>query len=142
MSFYTFGKGSKAQLATVRESLRGVARRALGWGIMDLVVVQGRRSKEEQSRYFDLGKSKVEWPFSKHNVLNPGDEAKAFDIAPYVNGKISWDWKHCLVSAGIILAAAEVEGVSLRWGGNWDMDGEPITDQGFQDLVHFELVTK
>lgn len=23
---------------------------------------------------------------------------------------------------------------------NWDMDGEPITDQYFQDLVHFEIV--
>jgi hypothetical protein len=31
-------------------------------------------------------------------------------------------------------------GVMIRWGGNWDMDGEPITDQDFQDLVHFELI--
>jgi peptidoglycan L-alanyl-D-glutamate endopeptidase CwlK len=30
-------------------------------------------------------------------------------------------------------------GVKLRWGGNWDRDGEPVTDQDFQDLVHFEL---
>jgi hypothetical protein len=28
----------------------------------------------------------------------------------------------------------------LKWGANWDMDGEIITDQGFMDLPHFELI--
>lgn len=38
-----------------------------------------------------------------------------------------------------VLATVKL-GIDIRWGGNWDMDGEPVTDQNFQDLVHFELV--
>jgi len=38
------------------------------------------------------------------------------------------------------LSVGKMLEVDLRWGGNWDMDGEPITDQDFQDLVHFEEV--
>ena len=30
----------------------------------------------------------------------------------------------------------------IRWGGNWDSDGVIIRDQGFDDLVHFELKEK
>jgi len=37
-----------------------------------------------------------------------------------------------------MLAAAALAKVKIRWGGNWDMDGEPVTDQEFQDLVHYE----
>ena len=47
---------------------------------------------------------------------------------------------HCCVLAGIILTCAVKRGIKIRWGGNWDMDSEPITDQDFQDLVHYERV--
>jgi len=30
-------------------------------------------------------------------------------------------------------------GVDLRWGGDWDGDTE-VRDNGFDDLVHFEIV--
>ena len=28
----------------------------------------------------------------------------------------------------------------LRWGGNWDMDGEILIDQSFDDRPHVELI--
>ena len=59
-------------------------------------------------------------------------------FVPVINGKLSWEKEHCLVLAGMVLAIGKTLGHSIRWGGNWDMDGEPITDQDFQDLVHFE----
>ena len=78
----------------------------------------------------------MKWPDGKHNKM----PSEAVDVVPYINGKASWDKLHCCVLAGIVLACAVRLGESVRWGGNWDMDGEPITDQDFQDLVHFELV--
>jgi hypothetical protein len=30
-------------------------------------------------------------------------------------------------------------GVKIRWGGDWDSDGE-IKDNSFDDLVHVELI--
>ena len=140
MTNYSFGKNSIIKLSQVNENLRNVARLALEWGVMDFAVIEGIRSKETQTQYFNEGKSKLTWPFSKHNVKNPGDLSDAYDIAPVINGKISWDQKHCIHLAGIIIAAGRCLGVKIRWGGNWDLDGEPVTDQDFQDLVHYEYV--
>jgi peptidoglycan L-alanyl-D-glutamate endopeptidase CwlK len=137
---YQFGRSSRIELETVKAPLRAVCQRALSYGVMDATVIQGRRPKAEQDRYYALGKSKVQWPNGKHNTLHPEELAEAVDIAPYINGTVSWDWKHCLVWAGLMLAAAAELGYKIRWGGNWNMDGEPVTDQDFQDLVHFEVV--
>lgn len=65
--------------------------------------------------------------------------SKAIDVAPYVNGKASYDYRHCCFFAGVVLAIAGMLKIKVRWGGNWDMDEEVMTDQDFQDLVHFEL---
>jgi len=136
---FCFGKKSKEKLRTVNGKLCEVCKRALSYGVMDFTIVQGVRSQAEQDRYYELGTSKVKWPDSKHNVRNEGDLARAVDMAPFVNGKISWKIEHCLVLAGLILGAAAELGVDLRWGGNWDMDGEVVTDQCFDDLGHFEM---
>lgn len=139
MTEYSFGKNSKMKIAEINEKLQDVVRLALEWGVMDFAVIECIRSKELQTQYFNTGKSKLTWPHSKHNVLNPGDLSSAFDAAPVVNGKISWNLKHCIHLAGIIISAGRCLGIRIRWGGNWDMDGEPVTDQDFQDLIHYEL---
>ena len=130
-----FGKNSLAKLSLADTRLQKVANLAMEWGIMDFAVIESFRDKITQDRYHQEGKSKVVWPDGKHNK----QPAQALDIVPFINGKISWDSRHCLALSGIILAAGKVIGVPLRWGGNWDRDGEPITDQNFQDLVHYEL---
>lgn len=134
-----WGERSKQQLSTIKPDLVRVMTTALHFGVMDMTIVEGRRSKEVQNQYYDERKSRVQWPNGKHNVKNPDDLAEAVDVAPYVNGSVSWNKLHCCVMAGLILAAAATLNVKIRWGGNWDRDLEPITDQDFQDLVHFEL---
>ena len=132
---YKFGKSSEDRLLSVHPDLVAVCRKMLSYSILDATVVQGRRSKEDQDRAFKEGKSKLKYPQSRHN----SDPSEAVDIAPFVNGKVSWNTQHCLVLAGLMLAAASELGIKVRWGGNWDRDGEPVTDQTFNDLVHFEL---
>lgn len=133
---FNFGRKSTKNYALLTLNLRRVATRSLDYGIIDFLIDCSYRDPAEQDRLFKLRKSKVVWPNSKHNKL----PAKAMDCVPYVAGKASWNKLHCCVLAGIILAAGKEEGVTLRWGGNWDMDSEPITDQDFQDLAHFEEV--
>lgn len=135
-----FGRRSRERLATVDILLQQVFEESLSLDLIDMSVVQGRRSKADQDAYFATEKSKVRWPNSKHNVRHPYALARAVDVAPYVNGAISWKKEHCIYMAGIVLATAKALGIGIRWGGNWDMDHEPITDQDFQDLVHFELI--
>ena len=139
---FNFGKRSKEKLEQVIEPLKKTAIAALSLNLMDFSVIEGIRSKEKQDEYFKSGKSKLKWPNSSHNVKSPNEKSRAMDIVPFVNGKISWKKEHCLVLAGIILATGKILGYDIRWGGNWDMDGEPVTDQKFQDLVHFEIRRK
>ena len=102
----------------------------------DCTILQGVRPKEEQDEYFRTGRSKVQWPNSKHNVLNPGDKSRAVDVAPY---PIDWnDTRRFDYFAGFVKGIAISKGVTLRWGGDWDSDGDQ-SDQTFNDLPHFEI---
>ena len=136
MTTYRLGKQSARILTMAHKDFEKIVNLALSWGIIDFSVIESFRTEMIQNQYHQEGSSKVPWPHSKHNK-NP---SHAVDLVPYVNSTVSWDKNHCLVLAGVILAAAAVLGIKIRWGGNWDMDGEPITDQDFQDLVHYEKV--
>jgi peptidoglycan L-alanyl-D-glutamate endopeptidase CwlK len=139
---YKFGNKSQNQLATVEEPLQKVLRLGLQMSIVDFACVEGRRSTERQQQLYAEGKSTLDGinKRSKHQVDNPTDKARAMDICAYVNGQASWEPNHLCVIAGSIWAASKNLGIPIRWGGNWDSDGEIISDQNFVDLPHFELV--
>jgi len=136
---YLFGERSLKKLNTCDPKLIAIANRALSYELIDFAIIEGYRSDERQHQFFIDSTSKLDAgdPKAKHNFFNP---SHAFDAAPFVNDDISWDQQHCIFLAGCILSAAKELGVELRWGGNWDMDGEIYTDQQFQDLVHYEIV--
>ena len=140
MPKYWFGEKSEHELSTCRFSLQDLARQVLALEILDFAVIKGYRTDEEQHECFtsDPPSSRLDAgdPAAKHNKK----PAEAFDAVPYIEGCLSWNKLHCCVLAGIILAVAKKLGYEIRWGGNWDMDSEPITDQDFNDLVHFEEV--
>lgn len=102
---------------------------------MDLTITYGHRGEREQNQAFASGASSKRWPESEHNA-NP---SRAFDFIPYpFEGKK--DWKDSLRFAriaGAILYIAQREGITLRWGGDWDQDGKS-NDQTFMDLGHIE----
>jgi len=102
----------------------------------DCTIIDGYRSNIEQNRLFLEKKSKLSAGKSKHNT-NP---SKAIDVAPYIAGKgLSFDLNQCYFFAGYVIRIAEELGITLRWGGDWDSDGN-LNDQSFNDLVHFELL--
>lgn len=76
-------------------------------GIRDITVLCGHRGRLEQSRAFLDGKSKLDWPHSKHNRT----PSLAVDIAPY-----PIDWKDTgafMVLRGFVLARAAILGISI-----------------------------
>ena len=141
MTIYRLGNTSRERLETCDPRLQLVIRGALATGLIDMSVTEGVRSEQKQNEYYAAGKSRLKWPRGKHNVTSPDQKSTAVDVAPYVNGKLSYDQRHCCFMAGIIMGVAQSIGFKIRWGGNWDMDGEPVSDQDFQDLVHFELIS-
>ena len=40
---------------------------------------------------------------------------------------------------GMIRDIAQQLGLKVRWGGDWDSDGD-VKDNGFDDLVHVEIL--
>ena len=121
-----FGKRSKERLRGVDTRLVNVLNELIK--IMDVTIIEGLRSKQRQEILLKEGKTKTK--FSKHI------EGKAVDLAPY---PIDWeDRDRFHYMGGMIRGIAKQLNVPVRWGGDWDGDGE-TKDNKFDDLVHFEI---
>lgn len=125
-----FSKTSLDRLATCHPLIQEVMHEVIKY--VDCMVIEGHRDKEAQNRAFREGKSKVDWPHGKHNTV----PSNAIDIAP-----CPLDWNDSLAFArlaGYVQAVGDAKGIRLRWGGDWDRDGQS-KDERFLDLVHLEL---
>jgi|TARA_Y100001938_G_C8094968_1_gene437522 peptidoglycan L-alanyl-D-glutamate endopeptidase CwlK len=123
---YKFGKRSLERLKGVDSKLVNVLNELVK--IMDVTVIEGLRSADRQQELLKKGATKVK--YSKHM------EGKAVDIAPY---PIDWkDRDRFHYMGGMIRGIAKQLNISVRWGGDWDSDGE-TKDNNFDDLVHVEL---
>ena len=142
---YLFGKRSREALASCHADLRLIAESALERTQVDFAVVEGHRSLERQRLLYEAGKSKID-DISRKGKYN-FSPSLAFDICVIVQGKASWRECYLAYLGGVITATAadllarDLVKRSLQWGGNLDGDGVIITDQGFIDLPHFELIT-
>lgn len=154
---YQYGRTSSARLNTCHKDLQRVARLALSLGLMDISVICGNRSEDEQNALYPKYTS-VKFPSSKHNAM----PSLAVDLAPYhsvygyLSGhktqinriagaeNISYMEARCFIAseynrlAGIVLSCAKHLNIKLRWGGDWNSDSNTL-DQSFIDLPHFEL---
>jgi len=103
---------------------------------MDVSLLAGHRGQREQDAYFGAGTSKVQWPNSKHNTL----PSLAVDLQPYPMPTNPLElWTALGYMAGLAKGIGERRGIKLRWGGDWDGDGD-VTDNKFDDLFHLEIV--
>tara|TARA_R100001377_G_C3138013_1_gene91685 strand:+ start:259 stop:651 length:393 start_codon:yes stop_codon:yes gene_type:complete len=125
-----FGKKSKQRLKGLDPRLIEVLDELIK--IMDVTIIEGLRSEETQYKYFLDKSSKLDGTKkkSKHQT------GHAVDLAPY---PVKWqETKRFYYMGGMIKGIAKELGINIRWGGDWDSDGE-ISDQTFMDLVHIEV---
>ena len=123
---YKFGKRSRDRLRGVDVRIINVLNELIK--IMDVTVIEGLRSADRQKELLAKGATKVK--YSKHM------DGRAVDIAPY---PIDWkDRDRFHYMGGMIRGIAKQLNVPIRWGGDWDSDGE-VKDNGFDDLVHIEI---
>jgi len=121
-----FGKRSKQRLKGVDTKLVNVLNELVK--IMDVTIIEGLRSQERQDELVAKGASKTR--YSKHI------QGKAVDLAPY---PIDWeDRERFHYMGGMVRGIGQQLNVNIRWGGDWDSDGE-IKDNSFDDLVHVEI---
>ena len=128
----SFSKKSERNLSSCHPDIQRLFRVVLE--ICDCTILEGHRPQEVQEQYFEDGRSRVNWPNGKHNT----EPYEALDAAAY---PIDWNDKvKFYYFAGIVKAVSEMMEIPVRWGGDWDGDGD-LHDQTFMDLVHFELIT-
>lgn len=125
---YALGKRSLERLAGVHPDLVRVVKRAIELTEHDFSVIEGLRTIETQRAYVAKGASKT--MNSRHIT------GHAVDLYP-VGRPTPWD--KCPTIAVAMLAAAVELDVAIRWGGDWNMNGDS-RDEKFYDGPHFELL--
>lgn len=125
-----FGAASKAALAKCHPHLQDIANEAIKE--IDFKVLDSTRGRADQERAFAGGKSKARFGQSAHNYI----PAIAFDLfpAPY-----DWDNRGAFTALSkVIMRIAKEKGIPLRWGGDWNMDGDKTKTDAW-DMPHYEL---
>ena len=143
---HKYGTRSQFKLNGCHPTMQLIAIKALELSPYDITIISGWRGEEVQNALFAAHASTKQFPDSRHNMSDDEDCPKplttsdAVDFAPYVDGRIMWGDTHIFaVVAGCFMAAAELLGHTLRWGGDWDSDGT-TTDQTLMDWGHVEIM--
>lgn len=142
-----FGTESKEQRETLHPDLQCVVDRAIK--IVDFKILQGLRDEAGQTKAVAEGRSKAEYPKSRHNRSKNENGtydytiSDAMDLVPF---PIKWPdirkqttkeyvkrMGEFYYLAGVIMTCAAEEGVKLRWGGRFS---------SFFDGPHFERVVE
>lgn len=124
----SFGAASLAALSKCHPKLQFIANAAIKE--IDFRILDATRGRDAQERAFATGKSKVRFGQSAHNYV----PAIAFDLfpAPY-----DWNNRQSFIDLSkVILRIGKEQGIPLRWGGDWNGDGN-LSD-GW-DMPHYEL---
>lgn len=155
---YALGRTSFARLSGVHPKLQSVVELAIKKTSQDFMVLEGVRSHETMCAYYGKGRTvadcaakgvpakyarpadkRATWlrnPLaSKHRIM-PDGFGHAVDLVPW---PVDWETpsKFDAIAKAMDAAAQEL-GVDIRWGADWDEDGQP-RERGESDSPHFEL---
>lgn len=132
---------SLKNLAGVSPNLCKVVARAAELSAVGFDVIEGVRTKERQQQLYAQGRTTagkiVTWTMNSNHFINQKTGyGHAVDILP----KTGWNDLHGFdVVAHAMFQAASELGVKVRYGADWDMDGN-YRERGETDSPHFEEV--
>ena len=136
-------------LAELNKDLMMVLQDARRFSDVQFQLIDGARTINEQQELFNAKKTKINpgeyignlaglYAVGRH-ITGPGKPfSDAVDVIVSTKGK-EYDTAQLAYLAGVLQTIGNIRSTKIRWGGNWDGDVEIITDQDFDDLVHFEL---
>ncbi len=154
---FSLSNRSRKKLEGVHPSMVAVVERAIELTAVDFGVTYGVRSKEEQQRLVNSGRSQT--MKSKHLIQSDG-YSHAVDVVAYDGSDVIWEINVYDDICDAFKAAAEEKGVAIKWGAAWS-EGDIRTYSGtaedamnayidlrrgqgrrpFIDGPHFELMT-
>lgn len=134
------------RLKGVDPKLVKVVCRTISEATFKIQVSEGVRTLARQKELFAQGRTvpgkKVTWSMNSKHLIQQDGFGHAVDLVPVVNGVVPWNDQKVFTEMGkLVLAIAKEEGVVVRWGHDWDMDGI-LGEKGETDSPHFEVVKK
>lgn len=131
----TLSAKSLSLLSKAHPDLQRVVKRAAKLSKLDFTITCVARTVAEQRKMVAKGASQT--MNSRHLIAKNG-YSHACDLAPIIGGKVRWDWPLFHILAKTMFEAAQLEEVTIRWGGNWK---QSYTEKlaKFADGPHFEL---
>ena len=132
---FKLGKTSIARLKGVDKTLVNIVKRAIEISEVDFSVLEGVRTLERQRELYAQGRTApgkiVTWTMKSKHI-----DGKAVDLVPY---PLDWnDLSKFDKIRNAMFQAAKEQDVNLRWGADWNGNGE-YREKGEYDSPHFEL---
>lgn len=119
---FKFSENSLKKLEGVVPKLRMVVERALSLSEVDFSITEGVRSLERQKELVAAKKSQTMRSYHLRGA--------AVDVAAFIDGKLSWDFKHYeKINEAFQKSAKELD-VTITWGGSW---------KTLKDGPHFQI---
>ena len=119
---YNFSERSKSKLETVDIRLQNLMNVAIKESPYDFSITEGFRTMKRQIELVAQDKSKT---LKSYHL-----KGKAVDIAVWIDGKVTWDFKYYKEVADCIKRVARKLGYIITWGGDW---------KTFKDGPHFQI---
>lgn len=137
---FALGARSLEKLVGVHPDLVRVVRTAISLTTQDFMVLEGVRTKARQLELYAQGRTRpgpvVTWVKVSNHFAQADGYGRAVDLVPF---PVDWGTLSKFDAvAKAMFAAAQAEGVAIRWGADWDKDGKP-REKGESDSPHFEL---
>jgi len=126
----SFSKASRGRLNTCHPDLIRLMEEVIKH--IDITILCGARSVEEQQELFRQGRSKLDGinNLSKHNHV----PSLACDISRF---PVRWDRERFAACAYYVKATADQMGIKVRLGADWN--GDMVFSESFFDGPHIEL---
>lgn len=123
-------------LKGVKDPLVQVVRLACSRLSFDVMVVEGLRTIETQRAYMAAGKTKT---LASQHLTGDAVDIIPCKLNPRGGAVPLWNDRELMLELRREMErAADELGVLIRWGGDWNMNGE-WKDEKFVDWVHWEL---
>lgn len=134
---YRLSQRSIDRLKGVDENLTKLVVLAISRSPVDfgIAYLGGFRTAEEQAELYKEGVTKCDGKIR----ISEHQRGRAVDLIPMSIGKAVQTKEMACIVAGTMFACASELGIKIRWGLDWNMNGD-IRDNKFNDQAHFELV--
>lgn len=119
---YQLGKRSIKNLKGVHPDLVEVVKKAIEITDVDFTVIEGLRTLERQKALKASGASLT---LNSRHITG-----HAVDLAPWIDGTVSWAWPPFYKIEKAMKKAAKGLGIPVEWGGDW---------KRFKDGPHWQL---